>query len=178
LSLKPFCSLFQLQQLHLWGCQYVTDEELVHIKSLTNLTDLALTHIHGVNIGYVSIESLINLQKLTLFKCKFPNHELCVGGLINLVYLNILGCHSNDHTILSISSLPKLQTLCLGHTHISPSSLSVLSKMTQLRKVKIGYCLHELLPQLSIWIKENPRLEVEQISKELLQPDIYFQNLL
>lgn len=122
-SLQLISSMIKLRSLSLHWCTF-TDAGLGHLKSLTGLEELEISHCVTIsNPGLLHLSALVTLQKLNLTGCYkiYDSGIMCLKDLVNLRTLNLTDLCSITHHGLEqcVSTLPKLHTLNLSRCGIS-----------------------------------------------------------
>ncbi len=114
----------------------LTDDALVHLKHIRNITILRLRGTKITDAGLVHLKGLTDLKRLHLEKTAISDAGLAhLAGLKNLEYLNLYGTNVGDAGMAHLTNLKKLQTLFLWQTEVTDDGLELL---------------YEALPQLSI----------------------------
>jgi hypothetical protein len=141
-------SLRQVPSLHtlsLSGCPEVTDQGLIHLRTLGQLQALNLASTPGISdAGLSHLRSLTRLTILSLNSCAgITDIGLThVGMLTNLQTLYLDNCTQiTDQGIQHLSKLTNLQALILtGCTQISDAALEVIGNMTNLHTLNLDRC--------------------------------------
>lgn len=121
-------------ELSLWGCTKITNAGLIHLKGLTNLKLLTLTHTSITDAGLVHLKGLTNLEKLIL-----TNTWITYAGLVHLkglTNLKLLGLPSTKITnagLVHLKGLTNLNALGLSYTKITDAGLVHLKGLTNLK---------------------------------------------
>jgi F-box and leucine-rich repeat protein 14 len=138
-------SRLNLKELNLSQCHQITDNGLVHLKSLTQLKHLDLSQCHQItDNGLVHLASLNQLQILYLNWCK----KITDAGLAHLTtltqlkHLDLSQCHQiTDNGLVHLASLNQLQILYLNWCKkITDAGLAHLTTLTQLKYLDLSQC--------------------------------------
>ncbi len=142
----------------------VIDDDLVHLKDLTDLQDIRFSGTSITGPGLANIEELTGLMKLTLMSTKIDNDALVhLKGLVNLKLLDLgftnltdagiahiahlknltalilFRTKMTDEVMPYITGLPKLKTLDLGYTKVTDEGIMQLKEMKELRTLVLVY---------------------------------------
>lgn len=116
----------------------VTDEGLVHLQNLTNLTWLCLDDNEIGDEGMSHVSKLRDLDWLMLENTSVSDQGIeKISALPNLTTLYLSGTKITDEGIDAIVKLPKLQRLKLNQTLIGDRGFKKLATMKQLKEVEI-----------------------------------------
>ncbi len=124
--------LTDLEQLELSHTQ-ITDAGLVHLKGLTKLEGLGLDNTQITDAGLALLKGLPNLNVLDLDRTKITGAGLVhLQGLTNLEALFLSGSQITDSGLAHLDGLTNLKRLDLNYTQISDAGLVHLRGLTQL----------------------------------------------
>lgn len=137
--------LHQVRNLNLYGCEFLTDAGLAHLRGLTNLEDLNLgdTHVSGSGLRYLSDMTKLRSLKLagTALRDRDAVHLkrltkleiLWVGdGLPDFTDALSRSEFLTDAGLANLSGMTNLWDLDLSATRVSGAGLRHLSGMTKL----------------------------------------------
>ena len=117
----------------------ITDETLVHLKSLTQLTHLWLGSTSVTDEGLVHLKDLTKLQYLYLGGTKVNGSgSTSLEGLSQLQELVLDSTPVTDAGLQELKRLTQLQTLRLRDTKITDIGLAQLKGLTRLQFLDLG----------------------------------------
>ena len=122
-----------------WRCGYavrldfrgspVTDAGLKHLRGLTNLETLELSHTQITDDGLKHLTGLPNLNYLELAGTKITDAGLeCLKGMTNLDSLNLGSTLVTDGGLAMLKRLTKLKQLELSCTRVTSQGIEELRK--------------------------------------------------
>jgi hypothetical protein len=114
-----------------------TDDELVHLKWLTNLSDLNVSHTLISDTGLTHIEGLIKLERLDLSRTRITDAGLSrLRHLKNLSFLDLGWNPVTDSGLANLKVLTKLTVLELDGTHVTDAEMNDLERALPSLKIK------------------------------------------
>eukprot|EP00210_Caulerpa_lentillifera_P004480 g4274.t1 len=125
-SLSHISPLKKLRTLQLWETQ-IGDKGLVHISKLNKLSTLSLQDTKVTDEGMRCLAHLRNLTSLDLDRTKV--------GDTGIQFLLL----SSSSSLESEKSLPHLKKLSLWRTFVGDQSMKLISQLTNLVKLNIGF---------------------------------------
>ena len=135
--------LFQeLRELHLRGCENITDDAIIHLSEITHLQNLILPYQIG-DQGLAHLKGLREMQDLVLSSTQITDAGLVhIQEMAELHTLQLNGCENlTDAGIVHLSGLKNLQVLNLNATQITDAGLPHLARLTNLQQLDLGNCL-------------------------------------
>lgn len=121
----------------------ITDSDLTLLAS-TSGTDSSVSQIdltgnrHVTSNGVAQLASLESLKSLTLVSSELSPADLSLVGNVHSLNELILSATKADDTVIhSLAAIPNLQILDLSGTPITAAAGASLSKMQQLRELKL-----------------------------------------
>jgi len=106
-----------------------TDEELAHLKWLTDLSELDLHSTSVSDAGLAHIERLIKLERLELRGTPVTDAGLArLKGLVNLGFLNLSFTPVTDAGLVHLKALTKLTSLNLQGTSVTDAGVRKLQQ--------------------------------------------------
>mgnify|MGYP001158258526 CR=1 FL=1 len=135
--------LFQeLRELHLRGCENITDDAIIHLSEITHLQNLILPYQIG-DQGLAHLKGLREMQDLVLSSTQITDAGLVhIQKMAELHTLQLNGCENlTDAGIVHLSGLKNLQVLNLNATQITDAGLPHLARLTNLQQLDLGNCL-------------------------------------
>lgn len=125
-DLSPMAALTSCQQLHISSCP-CTDDDLLHVRHLTDMRRLSLINTKVTNKGLEILNGLTSLEAIDLAESNIDDEG--IAHLItkkNLTYVR-LDRHVTKKGLGYLAELPKLQHLSLYTARVSPDSLAILN---------------------------------------------------
>ena len=141
-SCSPGPVLAHLKRLHtltilrLNGRQ-VTDDELIHVSGLTNLTDLGMvsTRITGIGLGH--LKPLARLSKLFIHDAQLTDDGLAnLKNLTSLSSLSLVYTPISDAGLAHLKGLTKLTLLDLRDTQVTDAGVKDLEQALPSLKIR------------------------------------------
>ncbi|MBL9114263.1 MAG: protein kinase [Verrucomicrobiaceae bacterium] len=115
------------------GALPLSDDELVHLSSMSNLSQLRLEGWHGLTgSGLEHLKEKRKLVSLSINECPdFDRHGITAAAAFsNLETLSIVGAHRiTDEDVKQLAPLVKLRSLGLGGTSVTPQGIAELQKL-------------------------------------------------
>lgn len=118
----------------------LTDDNLMHLSSLSGLRvlDLSATEITGT--GFVHLRNLSQLESFYLTLSKVGDVGFSdLKDLPNLRLLDVSKTKINDNALTFIKDIHALKELRLYYTGITDEGLEALKAMTQLQRLDLGW---------------------------------------
>lgn len=116
-----------LKKLKIMGCNYISDNDIIHLRNVTKLYIKSCNNITGKTFWYLK-----NLRSLKLLECKNIIQSEC-KYLSHLDRLCIDSCHDITYKTAQYLSKIKRLTIC---TLIKQDVLNMLSNLTTLSVIK------------------------------------------
>ncbi len=136
-ELAPLDYLTTIQNLQIRECD-LTDEHLVHIAGLRQLTVLLLDD------GQITDQGLVNLAKLSgLEQLQISNNQIhgsglkYLVGLTNLKHLILFNNPISDDGLENLASLKNLESLGFSDANITDDGLSHLANLKKLKYLNV-----------------------------------------
>jgi hypothetical protein len=141
----------------------VTDETCEHLKHLTDLQILILSHSTVTAAGLKHIEGLKNLVEVDLTRCVVRDEGIAhLKGLTNLRTLRLNTCGVRDAGLAHLKDLTSLETLDLWDNEVEGPGLAHLQGLGKLRFLDIGMnILRDGDPAMVELRKKLPKLTVK-----------------
>jgi internalin A len=135
-SLALLAGVPEVKNLELSHNETVTDESLVHLSGLRNLTTVYLYHTKVCGPGLVHLSKLPNLQYLELSHTPIENIGLeQVHQMHGLKSLRLAHTKITDAGIANLTDLRNLEDLSLKYTDITDESLVYIQKLSSLKEL-------------------------------------------
>ncbi len=134
--LAHLIDLPKLSILKLSGHQ-VTDDELIHLKGLTNLSNLDLVSTRITGAGLVHLKALDRLSKLCIHDSPLTDDALAnLKNLTGLSSLSLAGTHISDAGLAHPTGLIDLSELRLSDTQVTDAGVRRLQEALPSLKIK------------------------------------------
>src|SRR5882724_5587830 len=139
-GLKAIGALEGLQRLDISLCNGITDLGLKHLSTLAKLTAIDLTQSPITDRGVRSLVALKQLESLTLVRLPITGDGLKeLEPLAHLKHLNLRMCESiEDVDLPSVARLKSIEVLDLRGTGITDAGVKELSAMRRLQSLALG----------------------------------------
>ena len=166
--------LTSLEDLHLEGGRALSDQDLIHLESLTNLKDLHIAARNVTDRGLATIGKLRQLESLSLMRSRVTGGGLSqLGGLTNLRSLDVrLSLQARRSAVrgeltMDLSGMKNLRRLFLFGFSLQDADLACLASLRSLENISIqgGYSQPSSFPAVSLrHLKGLPELDRLYIS--------------
>ncbi len=114
---------------HLQGFSLNPDDQLAHLKDLSNVAYLHLGNTSVTDRGMAQLAGLTTLTRLHLEKTKISDAGLeYLKNLHNLSYLNLYGTAITDAGLVHLESLTNLKKLYLWQTQVTNTGVKKLQQ--------------------------------------------------
>jgi Leucine-rich repeat (LRR) protein len=122
------------------GRTWVGDTELLDLARLPKLTSLDLSHTRITDEGLLHLKSVTQIQDLNLYYAEQITDQgmTAIKGWKNLKRLNVRGTRISDGTLAIVGTLTGLESLDVAYTQITDNGLDALVPLTQLRELSLG----------------------------------------
>lgn len=129
-----------IHKLYLAGAK-IDDDCLRHLKS-TPLRSLSLTETGVTGDGIKFIREISTLTSLDLSECdKLKAGDItCLHGMSRLHAIRLDGLPLSPDDVSTLLSCKNLSSIFLNATTITPSSLSKLADLKEIKILTVGYC--------------------------------------
>ncbi len=131
-------------EFHLSG-RSLTDDQLVHVAQLQDVTSLNLKRTQITSAGLVHLKGMKSLQLLHLEMTAVGDQGMeHLGGLKNLKYLNLYGTEVTDKSLLKLAGLKNLRRLYVWQTGVTEKGVLQLKRQLPNLQVKRGVDLDKI----------------------------------
>ncbi len=131
-------------EFHLSG-RSLTDDQLVHVAQLQDVTSLNLKRTQITSAGLVHLKGMTSLQLLHLELTAVGDQGMeHLGGLKNLKYLNLYGTKVTDKALLKLAGLKNLRRLYVWQTGVTEKGVLQLKRELPNLQVKRGVDLDKI----------------------------------
>jgi len=131
-------------EFHLSG-RSLTDDQLVHVAQLQDVTSLNLKRTQITSAGLVHLKGMTSLQLLHLELTAVGDQGIeHLAGLGNLKYLNLYGTEVTDKSLLKLAGLKSLRRLYVWQTGVTEEGVLQLKKQLPSLQVKRGVDLDKI----------------------------------
>ncbi len=131
-------------EFHLSG-RSLTDDQLVHVARLRDVTSLNLKRTKITSAGLVHLKGMTSLQLLHLELTAVGDQGMeHLAGLKKLKYLNLYGTEVTDKTLSRLAGLKNLQRLYVWQTGVTDAGVSKLKEQLPTLQVKRGVDLDKI----------------------------------
>ena len=117
---------------------HVSDDDLIPVKSFSQLETLDISETHVTDMGLVSIEGLADLRSLSLPRTIDDSGLEHVEKLIGLKRLSLNGSGVNDFGLIYVAKLPQLEFLDLTDTQVGDGGLVEIYGLTRLKTLLLN----------------------------------------
>ena len=120
----------------------VTDADLIHLKGLTNLYALYLTHTEVTDTGLEHLKGMTSLGNLGLSETQVTDAGLeRLKGLTNFYALHLTDTEVTDAGLEHLKGLTKLERLDLSGTQVTDAGVNELKKALPRLRPWLGFGL-------------------------------------
>jgi len=120
-------------------CDRATDEVLLRLSELNNLTELWLFRSELTDNGLKHVANLRKLASLVVENAPLTGKSLeSLRDLPSLIALNLVDCELDDSAMPALGQLARLQSLNLGRTRITGHGVPHLVQLVDLRELDLS----------------------------------------
>ncbi len=131
-------------EFHLSG-RSLTDDQLVHVAQLQDVTSLNLKRTQITSAGLVHLKGMTSLQLLHLELTAVGDQGMeYLAGLKNLKYLNLYGTKVTDQSLVKLAGLKNLRRLYVWQTGVTEKGVLQLKRQLPNLQVKRGVDLDKI----------------------------------
>lgn len=136
-QLEALAAFKGLEELDLGDNRQITDDGLVQLKDMDQLTKLRLANLSITGEGLVHISGLGQLEHINLALCNLLRDEGLshLSGLTNLKHLDLASTGVTDDGVLSLKLLTQLEWLNLQNVPLTDTGLAALHGLTNLESL-------------------------------------------
>ena len=173
---------------HLQG-RALTDEDLVHVAALKNVTWLNLKHTKVTSAGLVHLRELVRLRSLHLEETAVSDEGMeHIASLPKLEYLNLYGTQVTDKSLQTLARAKQLRRLYIWRTKVTDAGVTALADKLPTLKIVGGVDLSKLpadfpaeteeaKPKLSLeWVAVTRREDAPARSENGINCRVWFEN--
>ena len=118
----------------------VSEASIEHLKKLTHLDSLELSHTQVTDTDLKLLKGLTNLKLLYFDNTKVTNAGLLhLKGLTNIEELGLGATHVTNTGLMHLKRLPQLRILYLGNTRVTDAGLVHLKGLTNLEELDVSH---------------------------------------
>ncbi|MHB8974959.1 MAG: leucine-rich repeat domain-containing protein [Pirellulaceae bacterium] len=123
----------RLRSVRLLTKEPITDNDLPHLWSLHECSNLDLGNTDVTDVGLTHLESVTNLAALSLDNTQVTDAGLThLAGLPNLIALSLNSTQVTDAGLKHLAGLTELTNLSLANTNVTDAGLTYLEGCTKL----------------------------------------------
>ena len=131
-------------EFHLSG-RSLTDDQLVHVAQLQDVTSLNLKRTQITSAGLVHLKGMTSLQLLHLELTAVGDQGMeYLAGLKNLKYLNLYGTKVTDQSLVKLAGLKNLRRLYVWQTGVTEKGVLQFKRQLPNLQVKRGVDLDKI----------------------------------
>ena len=125
--------------VHLRG-SWVSDTELLDLAQLPKLEFVDLSHTRITDDGLLHLKSLRQIRDLNLYYAEQVTDQgmTAIRDWKNLKRLNVRGTRISDGTLAIVSGLAQIESLDIAYAPFTDNGLDALVTLTQLKELSIG----------------------------------------